>query len=155
MTGDQRCPTISVRAAGRGDEEDWRRLWAAYLRFYQAEVAADVTDAIWSRILDDASPTNAYVALTDGVVGAFANYILQERTWVLERQCYLEDLFVAPEARQQGMASALIRHLLEAGRANGWANLAWHTQANNRRARCLYDRFSTADEVVRYRVSLQ
>jgi ribosomal protein S18 acetylase RimI-like enzyme len=49
---------------------------------------------------------------------------------------------------------ALVQDLIDLGRARGWARLYWHTQANNERARRLYDKFVEADNFVRYRLTL-
>ena len=67
--------------------------------------------------------------------------------------CYLEDLFVSPEARGSGAGRALIEAVLERARAHGWDKVYWHTREDNARARALYDSFTGADDFVRYVVS--
>jgi GNAT superfamily N-acetyltransferase len=87
------------------------------------------------------------------VVG-FSVSVLHESSWTSSPTCYLEDLFVDPTLRGAGLGRALVQDLIDLGRARGWARLYWHTQADNERARRLYDSFVEADTFVRYRVTL-
>jgi GNAT superfamily N-acetyltransferase len=144
---------IVIREALASDEAGWRRLWSRYNAFYEAEVAPSVTDATWQRVLDSASPLIGRVALREGQCVGFSNSVLHEGTWVVAPVCYLEDLFVDPDCRGQGIGRALIADLVSLGRERGWSQVYWHTRAGNP-ARKLYDEFVEADDFVRYRLSL-
>ncbi|MGQ3674513.1 GNAT family N-acetyltransferase [Xanthobacter sp. TB0139] len=145
-----------IRAATSRDEPRWRELWAGYNRFYEAHVPPDVTNHTWHRILDPSVPMFCLVAemegddATSGIAG-FCTYILHEGSWVKNPVCYLEDLFVDPACRGQGLGRALIQELVERGRAQNWSTLYWHTRTDNP-ARKLYDSFTQADDFVRYRL---
>jgi GNAT superfamily N-acetyltransferase len=130
-------------------------MWEAYCAFYETDVPPRVTAATWARILDPASAVNAAIACAGngGAVG-FANYVVHPYTWSERPACYLEDLFVAPEARGRGVGHALIEHLLELGRSSGWGRLYWMTREDNRDARRLYARFGERDDFVRYVLKL-
>ncbi len=143
-----------VRAPVAEDEAVWRRLWADYIRFYEASVPEEVTCATWSRILDPASPVFALLAERAGQGTGFAVCVLHECTWRTAPVCYLEDLFVDPQARGGGTGHALISHLISMGKSRGWSRLYWHTRRDNAAARRLYDRFLSADDFVRYRLEL-
>ncbi len=67
---------------------------------------------------------------------------------------YLEDLFVDPAFRGQGIARTMIKSLQSEGAAEGWSRLYWHTRRDNP-ARHLYDEFTPADDYVRYRITLE
>ena len=41
-----------VRPPQSDDEDVWRRLWTAYLDFYQTEIPPEATQRTWERILD-------------------------------------------------------------------------------------------------------
>jgi GNAT superfamily N-acetyltransferase len=84
----------------------------------------------------------------------FATYVVHPYTWSEQPICYLEDLFVRRDARGGGIGRALIEHVIDLGRAEGWARVYWMTRADNEEARVLYDRFCPADGFVRYTVSL-
>jgi GNAT superfamily N-acetyltransferase len=53
---------------------------------------------------------------------------------------YLDDLFVAPDARGQGAAEALFTEIDRLARSRDWAIVRWTTADDNYRARPVYDR---------------
>jgi GNAT superfamily N-acetyltransferase len=142
--------SCSIRACAPADEPAWRALWQAYCDFYGVQLADEVTQRTWKRILDPDSAVMCIVAEVEGRVVGFAHCVVHENTWETQPVCYLEDLFVAPQARGQGVATALIEWLRNAMRAEGWARLYWMTAADNAQARRVYDRFAQADGFVRY-----
>ncbi len=144
-----------VRPPQSDDEDVWRRLWTAYLDFYQTEIPPEATQRTWERILDPAGAMLGRVGEVDGTVSGFAISVVHEGTWSVRPTCYLEDLFVEPAARGAGLGRALIEHLLALGSERGWSSLYWHTRAGNAAARRLYDRYMTADDYVRYRLPLR
>jgi len=135
------------------DEAAWRRLWAGYLDFYAEELPEAVTAGTWRRILDPHEPLVARLAEREDAVVGFSLSVLHAGTWTLAPICYLEDLYVTPEARGAGAGRALIRDLIDLARFHGWSRLYWHTRAGNP-ARKLYDEFAQADDFVRYRMML-
>jgi GNAT superfamily N-acetyltransferase len=62
---------------------------------------------------------------------------------------YLQDLYVAPEARGPARA-ALIEAVYAAADAAGRPNVYWLTQEFNTTARRLYDRIGTATPFIKY-----
>jgi GNAT superfamily N-acetyltransferase len=144
---------IRIRFPRSGDEAAWRRLWALYLAFYETELDEAVTAATWRRALA-AEQVFLRLAEEGSHLRGFALCILHEGSWCLEPICYLEDLFVDPKSRGSGIGRALIEDLIDLGRKNRWSRLYWHTEAGNEAARRLYDRFTTADGFVRYRITL-
>jgi GNAT superfamily N-acetyltransferase len=144
---------INIRPVQSSDHAAWRELWHGYCRFYETELSEEVTAHTWARILDPASPVRAIVAETtaEGVIG-MANYILHENTWEMSPVCYLEDLFVKPSIRAQGVGHHLIAWLKTEMKTHGWSRLYWLTKENNYRARGLYDKFTPRDAFVRYTV---
>jgi GNAT superfamily N-acetyltransferase len=139
-----------IRAALPSDEPVWRQLWRGYLDFYESDVAEEVTNRTWSRILDPDSAVMCIVAEVDGQVYGFAHCVVHENTWETQPVCYLEDLYVSAAARGHGIGTALIEWLRNAMRAEGWARLYWVTREGNAQARRVYDRFTQADDFVRY-----
>lgn len=148
---------ITMRDPIPDDEAAWRRLWSGYTRFYETDVPEPVTAATWRRILDPDEPVFARLAVRSepkAIVVGFAVCVLHAGTWTTAPICYLEDLFVDPLSRGEGIGRALIGDLIERGRALGWARLYWHTRIGNAPARRLYDHFTAAEDYVRYRLFL-
>lgn len=156
MTDKVEQSAVSIRPVQPGDEAAWREMWGAYCTFYEQTLPESVTAGVWSHIMDGASPVNSVIALLgeDGTPLGFANYVLHPHTWSDKTLCYLEDLYVSPEARGRGVGHALIEHLIETGKTRSWERVYWHTETGNAPARRLYDRFNAADDFVRYTVSL-
>lgn len=143
---------FTISAPGPADEDDWRQNWALYLTRYDVKVAPETTDTVWRRLLDPLSPTRGLIARDGAGRGiGFCHTILHEITWTVEPVCYLEDMFVAPHARRQGVARALLSRLIRLADENGWSRLYWMTRIGNEPARALYDQITGgADAMVRY-----
>jgi GNAT superfamily N-acetyltransferase len=144
---------LEIRDASASDETDWRRLWAGHLAFHDAELAPEVIDHTWRRILDPASPMSMRVACRNGTVVGFATYFPHASSWIIGDDCYLEDLYVDESQRGLGVGRALIDDLSALAAARGWQHLYWHTRVTNTPARGLYDSYVMADNV-RYRMKL-
>ena len=143
-----------IRDAEVGDEAAWRGLWSQYLAFYEVDLTPEVTAATWSRLMDPSSPMKMRLAVEDGTPVGFAIHLHHPSTWVAGEDCYLEDLFLAPEARGKGLGRALIDDLIALARARGWHRLYWHTDEGNTTARKLYDSYVQTDGHLRYRLKL-
>ena len=146
--------TVEIRSATPSDKQQWLQLWQGYLDFYETVLDTSVTEMTWSRIVDPLSNVFCRLAMADGRIVGFANCVLHQRTWAVEPTCYLEDLYVDENVRGHGAGRALIDDLIAMGKRDGWTNLYWNTNAENERARRLYDSYDTADDYVRYRLPL-
>jgi GNAT superfamily N-acetyltransferase len=144
-------PDPNIRPASPSDEAAWRRLWAGYVKFYRAAVSEEVTAATWARILDPSSNIDALVAQAGGKVIGFCNYLYHDSTWDTRPICYLQDLYVDPDARGGGAAKALILACEAAAKAKGAFRLYWQTQEYNAPARSLYDTITPRSSFIVYR----
>jgi len=145
---------LLIRNPRPDDGAAWRRLWAGYVAFYDADVPDAVTAGTWARLLDPNSGMIGRLAEFNGAVVGFTVSVIHPGSWTLQPVCYLEDLFVDPQARGHGIGRALIDDLVALARDRGWSRLYWHTKTSNKTARRLYDRYVKADDFVRYRMFL-
>lgn len=143
-----------IRPARPQDEKRWRQLWAGYLKFYRASVPEEVTARTWAAILDEKSRIDALVAERDGEVIGICNYLLHDSTWSTQPICYLQDLFVDPQARGGGAAKALILACEEKAKEKGAFRLYWQTQEYNGAARSLYDTITPRSSFIVYRKNI-
>lgn len=143
-----------IREVTPSDEAAFRALWQGFLDYYDMTLPAEVTNATWVRLMDPSCPMKARLAELAGVVVGFAIHQHHPSSWVAGDDCYLEDLYVAPEARGQGIGRALIEDLMAIGRARGWHRIWWATDMDNAGARKLYDSIAPCDNHVRYRRAL-
>jgi GNAT superfamily N-acetyltransferase len=87
----------------------------------------------------------------DGSLIGFTNIIFHRGTWTIGDFCYLEDLFVAPAARNRGIARALIEAVYALADERGCERVYWLTHETNTTARALYDKVAAYRGFIHYR----
>jgi len=140
----------TIRPLRREDKAAWRRMWAGYLEFYRTDLAAAHSDALFETLIAGEAH-HALVAQRDGAVIGFVHYLPHASTWSEHGYCYLEDLFVDPQARGAGVGRALIEAVCAEADRRGLARVYWHTDKSNATARRLYDKLATLSDFVQYR----
>lgn len=146
---------VTVRNISSKDRDRWMSLWAEYLNFYNESLAADITDATWNRFFDEDCPLYCLVVENQvGEVLGFAAHVVHPGTWGAGNVCYLEDLYVAPDARGMGAARKMIEQLIARGKEQGWYRVYWHTDDGNHVARAFYDKIATLSDRIKYDVAL-
>jgi ribosomal protein S18 acetylase RimI-like enzyme len=142
----------TVRALRAEDRERWNELWRGYLEFYRHDLPADITDLTWRRILDPAHPFRGLAALDrqDRIAGIVHCHV-HASTWARTGYCYLEDLFVDPAARGQGIGRALIEAVYRSADEQGVERVYWHTETTNATAQALYRQVAELTPFVQFR----
>jgi ribosomal protein S18 acetylase RimI-like enzyme len=142
---------VLIRAIGEDEREAWNPLWAGYLTFYRTALAREISDTAWARFHDPGEPLFALGGYIDGELMGFAHYLFHRSTWAHNRYCYLEDLFVADDARRLGLGRALIEAVYAKAEAAGASRVYWLTQSSNTQARALYDKVADNLGFIQYR----
>ena len=141
-----------IRPLRREDEAEWRRLWRGYLDFYETELPEAVYASSFARLTDpEVRDYHGLLAVADGRPVGLAHYIFHRHGWQIEDVCYLQDLYVDPEARGTGAGRRLIEAVYAAADAAGRPSVYWLTQSFNATARRLYDRVGTETPFIKYR----
>ncbi len=65
---------------------------------------------------------------------------------------YIDDMFVAPVARGQGIVDLMIESVGAYAKEQGWDVLRWMTSDTNYRARAVYDRHATKSNWITYQL---
>jgi GNAT superfamily N-acetyltransferase len=130
------------------DRAGWEPLARSYKAFYKTEAADSEYERAWDRLLAQ-DGVFGLGATVDGRLVGIAHYLFHTGTWTA-KICYLQDLFVAPEARGQGVARALIDAVAAASRQAGATRYYWLTQEHNTVARMLYDKVARFNGFIRY-----
>ena len=145
---------ITISPVTAADRPAWDPLWQAYLTFYESELAPEVTDDVFGRLVADEDLHGALARDESGSAVGLVHWLTHPSTWSTTRYCYLEDLYVDPAGRQHGTGASLISWV------RGWATdhdcekLYWLTQQGNATARRLYDRVATSTGFVHYEIEL-
>ena len=99
------------------------RALAAYERLADA-VRLD-RDVLGAHLFGATPKAEVVIAERDGAAIGFALFFHNFSTFEGRPGIYLEDLFVAPEARGSGAGKALLRHLAQLALDRGCARLEW------------------------------
>lgn len=143
---------FEIRPLRAEDRTDWGALWRGYLQFYETEVAEDVYEATWTRLLsgEEGEYSGLIARAAGGEALGIAHFLFHRHCWRIENVCYLQDLFVAANARGGGVGEALIRAVYDAADAQGAGDVYWTTQHFNTSARALYDRVGRLTPFIKY-----
>lgn len=129
----------SLRRAGPDDLAQLAPLFAAYRQFYRCAPAPEAEAAYLAARLAEPEIGLA-LALRAGRAVGFVHLYPQPSSLGLGRNYYLSDLYVAPEARQGGVASALLDWAVAYAGAQGAGGLSLETAHDNYPAQALYER---------------
>jgi GNAT superfamily N-acetyltransferase len=146
--------TLRLGELGDVDRAAWELLARGYKAFYETEVDDAGYQQAWQRLRAGAPMLGMGAWLPGGsgrgeqLVG-IAHAVFHGSIWA-DRVCYLQDLFVDPAVRGQGVAAALIAHLAQQAQSSGASRYYWLTQDSNVRARRLYDRVAAHRGFIRY-----
>lgn len=145
---------VTIRPLTATDEAEWRRLWTAYLEFYESSVSEEVYRTTFARLLAGNEGTDnefrGLIAEVDGKPCGLVHYLFHRHCWRVENVCYLQDLYADPHVRGTGIGRALIEAVYAAADAAGCPTVYWLTQDFNATARKLYDRIGKVTPFIKY-----
>ncbi|PZN48739.1 MAG: GNAT family N-acetyltransferase [Proteobacteria bacterium] len=119
-------PAIEVRPLQQSDHADWRRLWTAYLEFYETTVPEEVYRTTWERLFTAGEfEPKGFLALIDGKAVGLTHYIYHRSCWSIVNNCYLQDLFADPDVRGKGVGAALIEAVRREAAKIGVSKVFW------------------------------
>ena len=134
----------------------WRRLYQGYADFYRSPMTDEIADRLWSWLLDPSHVMEARLALNaKGEPVGLAHFRNLPRPLEATWAGFLDDLFVAPQARGSGVVEALLAELRKIGRERGWTIIRWVTADDNYRARSVYDRVGQRAMWITYQMDPQ
>ncbi|OZE85329.1 GNAT family N-acetyltransferase [Rhodococcoides fascians] len=131
---------IEIRKVQQDDREQWAQLFRQYRSFYALQSDETVVDRVWGWITDPSHESAALAATVDDttMVG-IAHHRRFARPSTGTVGLYLDDLFVDPHHRGEGIGRKLLGELAIMAGANGLSVVRWITAESNTRARELYE----------------
>jgi GNAT superfamily N-acetyltransferase len=142
---------IAIRLLEPSDHAEWRRLWTAYLTFYETSVSEDVYATTWERLFTDGEfEPKGFVAVLDGKLVGLVHYMFHRTCWSVKNNCYLQDLYADADVRGKGVGRALIEAVYAEADRRDAAGVYWMTQEFNETARKLYDRIGKLTPFIKY-----
>jgi GNAT superfamily N-acetyltransferase len=132
----------SIELVTDADLPDLLPLMRAYCDFYAAAPADEQLLALARALLADPEREGLQLIARDGegrAVG-FATIFWSWSTTSASRIGVMNDLYLLPSARGEGLAEGLIAACAERCALRGAASLEWQTAPSNLRAQAVYDR---------------
>jgi GNAT superfamily N-acetyltransferase len=117
---------LEIRAATASDAEtifEFVRALAEYER--QPEAVQVDAETLRAQLAGPQPPFECLLAEIDGLASGFALFFHSYSTWRGKRGVWLEDLFVLPAARRQGVGAALLGRVARIARERDCARLEW------------------------------
>jgi GNAT superfamily N-acetyltransferase len=146
---------VEVRPAKPEEAEELLPLMRAYCDFYESAPPDEGLVEMAQTLIGDPEQGAVFIAREGGRAVGYATLGWKWSMLRGARMGYLEDLFVADEARGMGIADALIEICAERCRARGMPALGWLTAPDNHRAQAVYDRVGgRAEAMVEYDLEL-
>jgi ribosomal protein S18 acetylase RimI-like enzyme len=120
----------------------WRALWRMNVGDALEKPVIDYTE---KQILDPRSLLFALLAQSDaGETIGLLHGVVHPVAGSMNPVCYMQDLFIHPGRRRQGIATQLIEALAAMGRSQKWDRIYWLTDKNNKTAQALYTKNAVA-----------
>ena len=145
---------ITITGLSNIKYQEWLALWSAYLEFYKTELNPQQAALTFKR-LSDASQTDmfGYAIIKNQNVVGIVHLLSHASTWTKLPYCYLQDLFIDANYRNQGLATKLIEFSYDECK-NNYDRVYWLTHKSNDNARLLYNRVATETGFIQYKKSL-
>ncbi len=133
--------SAAITFVGEEDLDDLLPLVRGYLDFYAVGPSDDDMRRLSRALIADPEREGTQLIARDGgrAIG-FATIFWTWSTTRGGRVAIMNDLFVAPDGRGQGLADALIGACADTARRHGALALLWQTAPDNERAQAVYDR---------------
>ncbi len=125
---------------------------AEYERLAHAAVAT--VEEIERTLFGPDPQARVHIAEWEGEPAGFALSFFSYSTFLARRGVWLEDLFVRPAFRGRGLGKALLLHLAQECRENGYGRLEWSVLKWNEPSIAFYEALGAArmEEWVTYRL---
>jgi ribosomal protein S18 acetylase RimI-like enzyme len=138
------------------DRSAWEVLYHGYAEFYQVPMNDEILGTVWDWIQDENNPFFGLMAKDEnGKVLGLMHCRQMPSPLRGALVGFLDDLFVSPDARGQGVVEALYDALNTLGKEQGWPFIRWITAEDNYRGRAVYDKLSDKTGWVTYQMAVK
>jgi ribosomal protein S18 acetylase RimI-like enzyme len=144
---------ISVRPITDRDFFPWHELYEGYGEFYNTPLTDHKAVLIWSWLIDHSNELEALVAVdddNDGKLLGLAHFRKFARPLAGGIGLYIDDLYVSPTHRENGIGTALINEVKAIAAARKAGIVRWITAEDNTDAQRLYDSVAERTSWVTY-----
>ncbi len=146
-----------TRVIDEVDYSEWYQLFVGYRDFYKVAFNEDEIRTTWQWLMSENENIHGLVCVektpddSERIVG-FMHYFEEISSLSAVKGGFLNDLYVSPERRGQGVFESLFDALKAIGIDKNWQRIQWRTAEDNYRARSAYDRIADKVEFLTYRL---
>ena len=141
MTPDR---NILIRQLRRKDHPAWLPLWQAN---NDSNLSRKQTDETWKKLTTKSDPIFGLGLWLDGALIGILHYSLHPVTARASDVCFMQDIFIAPEQRRQGLAKIFLGELFVLAKAKDWAWVYWFALDSDQGAQALYKKIGVKMEM--------
>ncbi|MDN4615137.1 GNAT family N-acetyltransferase [Leifsonia sp. F6_8S_P_1B] len=146
--------SIEIRPVRDGDFFTWLDLYGEYAKFYDTELTDQKALLLWSWLTSPEHEESGYVAVDGDRIVGLAHVREFARPLEGDRGLFVDDLFVAEDARQHGVGTALLEHARSLAQQRGLGVVQWITANDNADAQRVYDSVAERTQWVTYEMPL-
>ena len=148
--------TISIQAVRSADRMQWQQLYYGYAEFYKVPMNQEILDTVWSWIHDPDQAFYCLIAKTAAGEGVgLMHYRAMPSPLRGAKVGFLDDLYVTPSARGQGIVDQLFEQLNREAKLQRWPMVRWITADNNYRGRAVYDKLAEKTQWNTYQMTVE
>jgi len=143
----------TVKALEKSDRNQWEKLYRGYADFYQVPMNDEILNCVWEWVFDTQKQFFAFVVKDEtGVAVGFMHFCEMASPLRGANVGFLNDLFLDPNCRGNGIVDLMFEHLKKVTQEQGWPFIRWVTADNNYRARAVYDRVANKTQWLTYQL---
>lgn len=147
--------SITIRTPTDSDFFAWLGLYEGYTNFYNVTLTDQRALVLWSWLTDPQHEETVLVALDDDELVGLVHYRQFARPLEADHSVFIDDLYVAENAREHGVGEQLIEAVTTKAREKGLGAVQWITAPDNELALKLYDKVGKRTEWVTYEIDLK
>ena len=131
-----------IREIRLDDKKDWELLYRRYADFYKVKMNDKILNTVWQWIHDKNHDVSGLVYEQDNKIIGIAHYRRMPSPLRGKYIGFLDDLFVDPKHRRNGIGEKIIKELKTISKRNNWSLVRWITRDDNIAAKSLYKKLS-------------
>ena len=131
-----------IREIRLDDKEEGERLYRGYADFYKVEMNDKILKTVWEWIHDKKHDVFGLAYEQDNKIIGIAHYRKMPSPLRGKYIGFLDDLYVDPKHRRNGIGEKMIKELNVISIRNNWNLVRWITRDDNNTAKSLYKKLS-------------
>ena len=131
-----------IREIRPDDKNQWEILYRGYADFYKVEMNDKILNIVWEWIHDNNHDVCGLVYEQDNKIIGIAHYRKMPSPLRGKYIGFLDDLYVDPKHRRNGVGEKMIKELKAISKKKNWNLIRWITRDNNSTAKSLYKKLS-------------